>query len=1029
MLPVENELLEIYQKEKKDNKLTPQSAMNQRMGYIEILKGLISTDKEPEGLQSRTMQFKMDMLENGWTPEDMPMLEEFYTDVENTKDEEAKQKGLDCLEQLRNTEIETLRDRNEAIDNISEVSKGFGRGDKLKIYYHTNQAKDRKILAAEYPEDDELLREQKADFNAYHLKRKTKKSKPETDEFFESGYEHNKRFEAEKNAIRRRDKYILPQLTQEELESYKKNVVQKKIKSEMSQRDAIKNVFGDDVYDEIDAIYKGSREERTVDIHHSIGNEQLDKGDNVLEFDFAGSGFAQPRREHKGFHGKIVYEKKAKDKVKKGLEAQFGKRVTKVGDIDVSEHHLREKVTERNGNTKKRYSFPGPAADAPNKLQLPDMGSYTISKNTVLAKKIATDYLADLIEKWKQDPTAPENNKPVHINITGHSRGAVAASETVAEVSDWLSQQKGCEDFAKNVDFRLLLRDPVPGPDVLDERRRQPDLSRIPNLETTTIYTTATHKDVFGKTFRPQKTRGQERIIIGTTPHSLGLEGVDKSQMSYKDDGVAHQWGYFNAENKQYYRGSGINDLPEGVYLTDEKRNLIRVTKYSQVDNVMNLVNQHSQILIDNDQRQKDLRNVVRNWFVDNPQYISFRSDKEREKELANIDNTMAILSASKNSELAGVRECITKYSTAPEGEKKEAAKEELLNACREYARNTSAVDVKKKNELNAEKVTDNKLMNAAVDLYCVLQSEKNHQKQLERENVVVERGEDNMNLSARCGRIIDKLNAKPGRFRIHSDSDEIKTLRQKATELNDLIKQADGPATDDPKVREKMLEVYEANNAYQTKIRQNAGVSDTDKTWKPKTDMGRERYEGSLEMDGFVKEFVIDEITKRANEYEQNKLAEERAKQEREKLITDPVEKRAMKNAADKLRKAVALAAKDRSIDDVKAVEVQDQLADIIAVNMVAQAYKNVGVSKISESAFNKDVASASKDIRNRDDFIQFVNDTSAERAMNAAVVNDGKALTAMLASKRQEMIKKGPVIREENELAPVKAPKEYVK
>ena len=258
-------------------------------------------------------------------------------------------------------------------------------------------------------------------------------------------------------------------------------------------------------------------------------------------------------------------------------------------------------------------------------LQLPDMGSYTISKNTVLAKKIATDYLADLIEKWKQDPTAPENNKPVHINITGHSRGAVAASETVAEVSDWLSQQKGCEDFAKNVDFRLLLRDPVPGPDVLDERRRQPDLSRIPNLETTTIYTTATHKDVFGKAFRPQKTRGQERIIIGTTPHSLGLEGVDKSQMSYKDDGVAHQWGYFNAENKQYYRGSGINDLPEGVYLTDEKRNLIRVTKYSQVDNVMNLVNQHSQILIDNDQRQKDLRNVVRNWFVDNPQHISFR--------------------------------------------------------------------------------------------------------------------------------------------------------------------------------------------------------------------------------------------------------------------------------------------------------------------------------------------------------------------------------------------------------------------
>ena len=342
MLPVENDLLVIYQNDKKGNRLNPQSAMNHRTGYAEILKGLIRKENAPESLSSRTMQFKIDMLENGWTPEDMPMFEELFTAVEKTSDKETKQKGLNCIEQLRNTNIDTLRDRNEAINNISEVLKSFGKEETLKMNYHTNNAKKRPISAAEYPEDEELLREQKADFSAYHIVKSNKKN-PELDEFFDRGYEHNTRFEVEKNKIRRRDKYVLPLLTQEELEFHNKNEVQKAIKSEMSQRDAIKTVFGNDVYDDIDAMYKGSVEERTVHIHHSVGNAQLDKGEHVLEFDFAGTGFAQPRREHKGFHGKIVYENKASEKLKKGLDAQYGKRVTKVGDMDISKHHLREK--------------------------------------------------------------------------------------------------------------------------------------------------------------------------------------------------------------------------------------------------------------------------------------------------------------------------------------------------------------------------------------------------------------------------------------------------------------------------------------------------------------------------------------------------------------------------------------------------------------------------------------------------------------------------------------------------------------
>lgn len=727
MLPVELDLIELYQKEKVSNVLNPLSAKRHREGYISILEGTIKTEKDPESFSSRSMRFKADMLSKGWTPEDMPMFEELFNAVENTADKDAKQKGEECIERLKNKDITSRKDRTEALNDIISASESFGKNDNLKMYYHTNNALNRPLSAVEYPEDEELRQEQKADFSAYSTYQK--KNKNEIERLGTMGYEHNMQFENEKNSIRRREEYVLPLLTQEELELHPKNAAQKAVGSEMSQRDAIKKVFGKDIYDDIDPLYKGTKEERTVKIHHSRGNAQLDKGEPVLELDFAGTGFAQPRREYIGLHGKIVYEKKASTEEKKRLDAQFGKRVMKVGDFDTSEHHLRVNTTERNGMTKKRYSFPGPSADAWKPWL--DMGSYTISKNAAIGKEIATEFLTDLMEKWKKDPASRENKKDIHINITGHSRGGVAATETVAEINDWLSQQKGYEDFAKRVKFDLILRDPVPGPDVWSERRRQPDLRNIPNLNSTEIYTFATTWDYFGQLFNPQKTRGQDKIIIGMTPHSAGLEGIDKSQMTYADDGAAHQWGYLDAGNKQYYRGSGLSELPDGMYLTDEKRNLIRVTKYSQIDNVMNLVNQHSEILLDNDDRQQKLREVVKNWFVDHPQLIQYGSEKNYEKEQFEKAKNLDILAASKSKELSEIRTCIDKYTNS-KGKEKETAEAELLNACHEYARNTYIGDVNKKDELNEEKITRNKELNAAVDLYCQLQAEKNLQKQLE---------------------------------------------------------------------------------------------------------------------------------------------------------------------------------------------------------------------------------------------------------------------------------------------------------
>ena len=119
----------------------------------------------------------------------------------------------------------------------------------------------------------------------------------------------------------------------------------------MSVRDAIKAVFGmhNDPYRKIDALLKSSsQKERTVDSHHSRGTAQLLSGENVLEIDFAGSGFAAPRKMARGFNSKPTDIMAAGSSE---LQKQFGdkKRV-----IPVRERNTYEAKPPRRSSTEEK---------------------------------------------------------------------------------------------------------------------------------------------------------------------------------------------------------------------------------------------------------------------------------------------------------------------------------------------------------------------------------------------------------------------------------------------------------------------------------------------------------------------------------------------------------------------------------------------------------------------------------------------------------------------------------------------------
>ncbi len=722
-------------------------------------------------------------------------------------------------------------------------------------------------------------------------------------QLMEAGIAHNRKSEEEKNVIRQKENYILPKLSPDELDYHAPNVSQEKINAAMTNRDAIKEIYGEDAYAAIDATYMASEGIRSIPIHHSLGSRAMDRREPVLELDFAGSGYAQTRKEHRGLGGVAVDEGANDTDLEQALRLQYGSKVTKIGNKNISSNHIRKKSTTRNGMTKERYSFPGPSAD---NFGLSDTGSYNIATNTSYALEIAISFLTPLMEEYRENPNNISFNTPIHINITGHSRGAIAASETLFEIKEWLSAQPGMEDFANLVHFDLLQRDPVPGPDVIAKRKNNADFRNLTNVNATTIYTTVADKDAFGVAFRPQRVRGQKRIIVGTMPHSAGLEGVDLSQTNVAQDESAHGWGFYDPENHEYYRGSGLAELPDGVYITDEKRNLFRITQYSQIDKLMNLVNPEDGWVANQAPRQIRIRNIVKNWMIDNPEKLIYPSKENRKKCLADAETNKAILMNSSNSWLLPVQNAIRALAIADNEQTKEQASNQLLLEVKNLVENVTFEDVNKAKEVDASRGTKNQKLNALCDLYCTLQTEANFKAngQVFRDKWAQKEAKDQaaiedkqFNQEKLEGNDPDFVGSNDLRKMFeafykgistkyplkipHSDSDEIKDLRAKTKELLRAIDNSHGKGTDDPKVRVCLVKVNAASITYQKHIRRKKGVNENDSKYVYSgSDMGKARYDSAHAMEQYTAKLVRKEIKQLLDLAEKADLIEQQQNQ-----------------------------------------------------------------------------------------------------------------------------------------------------
>jgi hypothetical protein len=442
-----------------------------------------------------------------------------------------------------------------------------------------------------------------------------------------------------------------------------------------SVQTAVSELMPPTTYDTIQRLRNASTDaERQAPLHHARGHRLMVQGDvaGVLEFDMAGSGFQQFRRDHKGFRGKgrvnldestvgtsnaeeiSANEKDEKRKTvsfynrwrflnwipgiktsaqieehnrgvdqrnarrraaRDALNERYGERQTVGGQ---KRQHVRRKDHEQDGKTRTRISMAGPLAlgGASNS------GDYSIENLRKYMLEMAKNYLEPRILQWDADESAagrpPEIIPTLPVIIKGHSRGAVASAEGAMMIRKWLLDNYPA--YADRIKFELIQYDPVPGTGSASGVNEEVDLTGAAgyaegedkmaalgaSANTTVVYSLHTDHRLF---FTPQLVKGAKRIVLTPFKHSVGLDKMDDAETRQGNAQVAeaskHSASYADARTGEVYRGSGLSDLAEGVFIVDENDTLIHLDNYEQAESVMNRVlartsgqgDRHAQIL------------------------------------------------------------------------------------------------------------------------------------------------------------------------------------------------------------------------------------------------------------------------------------------------------------------------------------------------------------------------------------------------------------------------------------------------
>lgn len=683
------DLISPYTERSKNKQLTAEYVKAQKEQCIQLLTmRMLALNRSSD--EYREYDFLTRCLLNGWLVSDIKTLSTLYENVQKFPVEQGHRRiGEAVLDQFRFTKADTLTKRFALYDVGRQLMYRISPNEYRTFLKSFDQ---RTVFPAEFPNDKDF-------------KIVSRSAKPEDGVVFStfaSSTDNPELYKRLQELNRTQDNYVMRELTDQERQAEKNAPANLSfghryiggIKEKAS--DSIRTALGEAVYDEIWEMSRGSVQERRVPLHHSVGTKYQKQGHHVLSMEFAGSNGTEPLKLHKlNKNLKGDLKTMSADKVNEiyGEAANIANSNTKLKFVRKKERTIDGPNGEK--AQKIRYNFAGVS---PGFLfGLLNFGKYSVQSSRENARFYTEQFLKSHFEQWLKDIKAGKTPTPVHIELSGHSRGAVTAGMTAVAIDKWvtkyLSQHPEMAGFKKYINYDLILRDPVPGlgtSTVLGDC----DLRGIPNMNCTVLCSMGIQTTEI--LFPMQHVRGSKKIILNMEDHQMDVAKTDNSQEGIVGNSTTsasgHMTGYFDAETGELHRGSGLSELPDGVYVADEKYRLIRVTSYSQLLTLHKTVFRNS---IPQPARIRRIHKMVRDWFCENELDMSFPDEQTRKAEEGKAKGIRDRILASGAQRLDPVKAEIRrlkKLEQKPNVTKEERIQQNyrLISACRTYMKNTS---------------------------------------------------------------------------------------------------------------------------------------------------------------------------------------------------------------------------------------------------------------------------------------------------------------------------------------------------
>ena len=351
--------------------------------FLDARLEALAAENKTDDPEYKECVFLRGALQNGWLVTDINMLRKAFEFVYELPDGKPRRRGMDLMAELASKTADTTRLRYRFLEIVAGYFndlKNAQNPPKIDdLITMVLSAYDKTPIGAEYP----------------------KASLPEN---------------FDEKHIDKQD-YLMEQLTAQELAEYEINEARSFNHITKSNRQAIQELMGEEVYDDIDEMYTGNPADRKVVIHHAQGTKWMKSGEDVLELNFLGSARTDEWREHKGKDGWIDTE----DKTEQELNNEYGLKAQDADGNDYSYIRYRDKhFQDEAGNIydKRKYVIGGVT---PGFFGALNVGENSIENVKYYGRDFAAKFLKPHFDRWLSEQEFPHD---LHISLTGWSRGA-----------------------------------------------------------------------------------------------------------------------------------------------------------------------------------------------------------------------------------------------------------------------------------------------------------------------------------------------------------------------------------------------------------------------------------------------------------------------------------------------------------------------------------------------------------------------------------------------------------------------------